>query len=443
MTVPIPSRVSQSPIFNDTIFLNNDGKPLAGGMIYTYEGGGFSAFQTTFADSTGQVANANPIVLDASGRMHTALWLADGYTYNVTLTDSNNVLLASHDNVSAVASVQAGGGIGTVIWNIASQSPVYVSSSQFSLLTDFTVEFTTGNRVRWQYNDNSFGYGVVTNVTWDATYTYVTVLADSVAFSNAVTNVAWSSLIVNNYTSDAGAIGFTPTFTYSGSNVGTKLQTINNLVTAHSKSYIATLSGTAYSVTTDFGPTNYTGMAIDVQFTTGSNGVPRTINVNNIGQVELLQFAYSGSTQNPVITDNMCSRVMFNGTAMILLNQLPYTPPVPPPPAFNPTMGTVNPSGGAFTVTAGPSGKIAITVSNAVHALYGNFGAGNVILYANGTEVHRAPTWFFEWDSRQGGGNPTNIAAISATPGDVVTFTVTWAGPGTVVNPSTWLAITA
>ena len=441
MTVPIPSRVSSSPVLNDTIFLDNNGRPLAAGLIYTYEGGGFTAQQTTFTTNAGDTANSNPIVLDASGRMQTGLWLADGFTYNFTLCDSSNVVLESFENIAGSVGVSAGAGIGTVIWNIPTTTPVYVSATQFYLVGDFGSEFARGNRVRWQFSDNTFGYGIVTAVVNISSNTYVTILPDAVGLSNQVVSIAWSALVVANYTVDAGAVGYQNSFSYAGANVGTKLQTIDNLVTQHAKSYHASLIGSDYTVTTGFAPTTYTDLVIDVIFDVAYVGYC-TLNVNNIGAVALQMFDSSGALVNPIIDNGWCSRVMYNGSVFVMLEQLPYAAPPAPPPTFAPTQGTVA-TGGNFTVTAGSSGNIQVTVSCFAHALYSNFGEGNFKLYANGTLVNTQYVRFLEWDGRTGGCGATLFGVSSPGAGSTTTFHLVYSGPGAADYPNNWSAITA
>ena len=48
-------------------FLDNTGKPLAGGKLWTYQSG-TSVQQSTYCDALGTVLNQNPILLDAGGR---------------------------------------------------------------------------------------------------------------------------------------------------------------------------------------------------------------------------------------------------------------------------------------------------------------------------------------------------------------------------------------
>lgn len=443
MTIPIPSPVSISPIFNDAQFADDNGNPLAGGKIFTYAAGSNSDEQITFTTELGVVANSNPIILDSAGRLPEQIWLANGYAYNLVLTAADGTtVIRTVDNVRGAYPAFASG-LGTAIWNVAGV-PTYVSPTEFYISGDLTNEFAIGNRVQWYYNNDTYAYGTVNDVTYSGEFdrTYVTLVLDSNAFSDTVLSVAWSSAVVVNYIADAGAVGYTSTFTYTGKNVGTQLQTIQRNDVEKAKTVDAILNGTTYDVTVGFSPVDITKMALDVRFVIGVDG-PCYFNVNNVGEPPALKmFDANGDLVDPYFTDGFCGRVMYNGSVWVLMDQLPYLPPPPPAPSFAPTMGTVS-VGGTFTVTAGSSGNIAIIVSNYAHALYGNFGQATFNLYANGTLINSASTRFFEWDSRTGGGNPTNVASYNAGPYNTVTFSLTYSGPGTYENPSTWLAITA
>lgn len=81
-------------------FFDNNGVPLAGGLIYQYAAGTTTP-QTTYTTNLGNVAQANPIVLNASGRVPTGeIWLSEGLNYKFVLQDSNNVLIGTYDNIN-------------------------------------------------------------------------------------------------------------------------------------------------------------------------------------------------------------------------------------------------------------------------------------------------------------------------------------------------------
>jgi hypothetical protein len=82
-------------------FFDNNGLPLAGGLLYTYTAG-TSTPQATYTTSAGSVANANPIVLDSSGRTTTETWLTQGIAYKFILQTSAGVQIWSNDNVSGI-----------------------------------------------------------------------------------------------------------------------------------------------------------------------------------------------------------------------------------------------------------------------------------------------------------------------------------------------------
>lgn len=79
---------------------DNNGAPLAGGKLYTYEAG-TSTPKATYTDSTEGTANANPIILDANGRYD--LWLGAG-AYKFILHDANDVLISTVDDIEGDAS---------------------------------------------------------------------------------------------------------------------------------------------------------------------------------------------------------------------------------------------------------------------------------------------------------------------------------------------------
>lgn len=83
-------------------FFNNNGVPLAGGLIYTYLAG-TSTPAATYTSSTGSIAHANPIVLDAAGRIPTGeVWLTSGVEYKFIVQTSLFVQLGSYDNIPSI-----------------------------------------------------------------------------------------------------------------------------------------------------------------------------------------------------------------------------------------------------------------------------------------------------------------------------------------------------
>jgi hypothetical protein len=86
-------------------FFTNTGAVLTGGKLFTYLAGTTTP-ATTFTSSNGATPWPNPIVLDAAGRVSGSgeIWLTDGINYKFLLKDSNDVLIATYDNISGINS---------------------------------------------------------------------------------------------------------------------------------------------------------------------------------------------------------------------------------------------------------------------------------------------------------------------------------------------------
>jgi hypothetical protein len=86
-------------------FFTNTGAVLTGGKLYTYAAGTTTP-AVTFTSSGGSTFNSNPIVLDAAGRVPGSgeIWLSNGVQYKFVLKDSNDVLIATYDNINGINS---------------------------------------------------------------------------------------------------------------------------------------------------------------------------------------------------------------------------------------------------------------------------------------------------------------------------------------------------
>ena len=324
-------QVSLSPVFNDTQFFDNNGVPLNGGLINTYIAG--SDFQqVTYTDSTGTVANSNPIVLDSAGRPTTQLWLINGTGYNLVLTDSSNTVIRACDNIIGVEATSIGGDSGNPYWSAVPATFNYVNGTQFFFTGDYGAKFQVATRVQYTFSDNTVAYGTVSASTVIGGQTNVTIIPDSVSLSPTVTVMAYSFVAAPNYVADAGAIGYSSALTYSGLNVGTQLQSLNTSISNYARSYTTTPGGgSSYAVITSTSYANYTNLVIDLIFSDANDGAASTLNINSMGALSLYQYDYTGAKINPVIPAGWPSRVMCdNAGDLILMNQLPYTPPAPP-----------------------------------------------------------------------------------------------------------------
>jgi hypothetical protein len=110
-----------SPYGNGQQFFDDNGVPLAGGLIYTYQAGSSTPL-ATYTTNGGTIANANPIVLDASGRTPQQIWLLTGFSYKFVLQNADAVLIQTLDNIypilqNAPASAPAVPTGGIILWS--------------------------------------------------------------------------------------------------------------------------------------------------------------------------------------------------------------------------------------------------------------------------------------------------------------------------------------
>jgi len=110
-----------SSVGNGQQFFDNNGVPLAGGLIYTYQAG-TSTPLATYTDNGGTIANANPIVLDSSGRVPYEIWMFTGYSYKFVIQTSAGASIQTLDNLypilqnaPAVSAAIPSGGI--ILWS--------------------------------------------------------------------------------------------------------------------------------------------------------------------------------------------------------------------------------------------------------------------------------------------------------------------------------------
>ena len=83
-------------------FFDNDGAPLNGGKLYTYEAGTTTP-KDTYTTAAGSTPNANPVVLDSAGRA--VVFLTGSYKFR--LETSSGTLVKETDNVTAFTTQDA------------------------------------------------------------------------------------------------------------------------------------------------------------------------------------------------------------------------------------------------------------------------------------------------------------------------------------------------
>ena len=107
-------------------FFDLNGAPLSGGLLYTYAAGTTTPL-ATYTDSTGLIANTNPIVLDSRGEAN--VWL-EGAIYKFALYTSVGVLIWTVDNINGSTFSSNATGDGTTL--------------AFSVVNGFTAIYING-----------------------------------------------------------------------------------------------------------------------------------------------------------------------------------------------------------------------------------------------------------------------------------------------------------
>ena len=119
-------------------FFDNNGNPLSGGKIYTYEAGTTTP-RVAYTTSAGNVPHTNPIILDSAGRVPGGqIWLTDGNIgYKFLLETSTSVLVGTFDNIppgtsdTAADIVYLPAGVGAVATTVQKKLRESISLADF------------------------------------------------------------------------------------------------------------------------------------------------------------------------------------------------------------------------------------------------------------------------------------------------------------------------
>jgi hypothetical protein len=133
-------------------FFDNNGDPLTGGKLYSYEAGTTTP-QVTYTTVAGNVPHSNPIILDAAGRVPSGeIWVTAGQNYKFVLKTSTEVTLATWDNITGINGTGIAtnalyvqydpAGAGAVATNVQTKLRESVSVKDFGAVGDGVVDDT-------------------------------------------------------------------------------------------------------------------------------------------------------------------------------------------------------------------------------------------------------------------------------------------------------------
>lgn len=181
---------------------DNNGNPLTGGKIYTYSAG-TTTNQTTYTSAAGNVAQSNPIILDAAGRVPAGeIWLTDGLLYKFVVTDSTDVLIGTYDNII---------GINSNFVNFTNEQEIQTATAGQTVFNLTTMQYQPATNSLSVFVDGVNQYGPGAQYAYietdDSTVTFVTGL-----HVGAQVKFTTSAINASSY-GDASQISYTPPFT--------------------------------------------------------------------------------------------------------------------------------------------------------------------------------------------------------------------------------------
>jgi hypothetical protein len=184
-------------------YCDGNGAPYAGAKLFTYAAGS-STKQNTYTTSAGSVANSNPIVLDANGRVPSAVWGTVGQTYKLLLAPSTDTdppvsPIWTIDNVAPINDTTS-----AIDQWVAGPAPTYISAASFSLVGDQTSTFHIGRRLKTT-NTGGTVYSTISDSSFAASATTVKVLNDSGSLDSGLSAVSYGLLSGTNTALPVGA----------------------------------------------------------------------------------------------------------------------------------------------------------------------------------------------------------------------------------------------
>lgn len=183
--------VSFSPIFNSQS-VNGDGDPAVGWKVYSYVVNSATPL-ATYTTEAGDVEQSNPIVLNALGFPTTGqIWLTSNTAYKLVLTDENDVVQKTEDNILGVPEISAT----QDEWVASGLTPTYVSGTSFTLAGDQTTVFNVGRRLKTT-NTGGTIYSRIKSSVFGATTT-ITVANDSGTLDSGLSAVSYGLLSATN-----------------------------------------------------------------------------------------------------------------------------------------------------------------------------------------------------------------------------------------------------
>lgn len=173
---------------------DSNGNPLNGGKVYVYEAGTTTPDTSypTYSDALASTnANANPVILDSSGRAQ--IWLQASRLYKLVIKTSADVTIQTVDNYSpAVASASPAAGE----WVRELNAIAYSSGTMFNITGggDLSALYGPGRRVKVIQTGGAVG-GTIVSAAYSSPTSSVRVVLDGGISLNAGLSEVYLSIL--------------------------------------------------------------------------------------------------------------------------------------------------------------------------------------------------------------------------------------------------------
>jgi hypothetical protein len=174
-------------------FFDENGDPATGWKINTYAAGSSTPL-TTYTSEAGSSAQSNPIIVNSLGfPTGGEIWLTEGLSYKFVLTDENDVIKKTFDNIEGVNDAA----ITVSQFQASGVTPTYVSATSFTLAGDQTTDFHVGRRVQLQTTAGTV-YGSIATSVFAALTTVTLNMSGSGVLDAGLSSVSLSILRADN-----------------------------------------------------------------------------------------------------------------------------------------------------------------------------------------------------------------------------------------------------
>jgi hypothetical protein len=201
-----------NPVFT---FLDTDGSPLEGGLLYTYDTG-TTDLRSTYTDLEGLTANSNPIVLDEAGSCE--FYLTEGVKYKLVLKTSAGVTIQTIDPVVANFPISSTGDLEVVTEDDTPIVNNYVLENiELNYKDPNTIDFSPNGTGKFTFDslgkidfhqhyhlldinlEIDSGYGISNKYNDDYPTVRFTPAAGAVNYIDISNNESWHSVTSNYY----------------------------------------------------------------------------------------------------------------------------------------------------------------------------------------------------------------------------------------------------